>query len=346
MSDVVTTVGIDIGKTTFHLIGFDGRGAIVLRQKVSRAQLERRFAALPPCLVGMEACCGAHHVGRQLAALGHAVRLIPAQYVKPFVKSNKNDFRDAEAIAEAVLRPTMRFVPLKSREQLDLQALHRVRQRLVGERTAVINQIRGFILEHGITVRSGPPALRRVLPEILANQHGVLSPGMAQLLMDLDDDRRRLDERIEELTRTIEEIAKRDEGCRRLMTIPGIGPIVSSAMVAAIGDGAAFAKARDFGAWLGLVPKQVSTGDRTLLRGISKRGNRYLRTMFIQGARSVLLRRVTWANHSFGRWLEAAAPRLHRNVLAAALANKLARIAWSVLTRGGAYARTLDARPA
>jgi transposase len=161
-------------------------------------------------------------------------------------------------------------VPLKSREQLDLQALHRVRQRLVGERTAVINQIRGFILEHGITVRAGPPALRRVLPEILANQHGgVLSPGMAQLLMDLDDDRRRLDERIEELTRTIEEIAKGDEGCRRLMTIPGIGPIVSSAMVAAIGDGAAFVKARDFGAWLGLVPKQVSTGDRTLLRGVA-----------------------------------------------------------------------------
>jgi transposase len=346
MSDVVTTVGIDIGKTTFHLIGFDGRGAIVLRQKVSRAQLERRFAALPRCLVGIEACCGAHHVGRRLAALGHEVRLIPARYVKPFVKSNKNDFRDAEAIAEAVLRPTMRFVPLTSREQLDLQALHRVRQRLVGERTAVINQIRGFILEHGITVRAGPPALRRVLPEILANQHGVLSPGMAQLLMDLDDDRRRLDERIEELTRTIEEIAKGDEGCRRLMTIPGIGPIVSSAMVAAIGDGAAFVKARDFGAWLGPVPKQLSTGDRTLLLGISKRGNRYLRTMFIQGARSVLLRRATWANHSFGRWLEAAAPRLHRNVLAVALAHKLARIAWSVLTREGGYTRTPDTRPA
>jgi transposase len=238
-------------------------------------------------------------------------------------------------------------VPLKSREQLDLQALHRVRQRLVGERTAVINQIRGFILEHGITVRAGPPALRRVLPEILANQHGgVLSPGMAQLLMDLDDDRRRLDERIEELTRTIEEIAKGDEGCRRPMTIPGIGPIVSSAMVAAIGDGAAFVKARDFGAWLGLVPQQVSTGDRTLRRGISKRGDRYLRTMFIQGARSVLLRRVTWANHSFGRWLEAAAPRLHRDVLAAALANKLARIAWSVPTREGGYTRppALDRR--
>jgi transposase len=346
MSDVVTTVGIDIGKTTFHLIGFDGRGAIVLRQKVSRAQLERRFAALPPCLVGMEACCGAHHVGRQLAALGHAVRLIPAQYVKPFVKSNKNDFRDAEAIAEAVLRPTMRFVPLKSREQLDLQALHRVRQRLVGERTAVINQIRGFLLEHGITVRAGPPALRRALPEILADQRGVLSPGMAQLILDIDGDWRRLDERIGEVTASIEEAARQDGSCRRLMAVPGIGPVVSSAMVAAIGDGAAFVKARDFGAWLGLVPKQLSTGDRTLLLGISKRGNRYLRTMFIQGARSVLLRRVTWANHSFGRWLEAAAPRLHHNVLAVALANKLARIAWSVLTREGGYTRTPDARPA
>jgi transposase len=346
MSDVVATVGIDIGKTTFHLIGFDGRGAIVLRQKVSRAQLERRFAALPRCLVGIEACCGAHHVGRQLAALGHEVRLIPARYVKPFVKSNKNDFRDAEAIAEAVLRPTMRFVPLKSREQLDLQALHRVRQRLVGERTAVINQIRGFLLEHGITVRAGPPALRRALPEILADQRGALSPGMAQLILDIDGDWRRLDERIGEVTATIEEAARQDESCRRLMAVPGIGPVVSSAMVAAIGDGAAFVKARDFGAWLGLVPKQLSTGDRTLLLGISKRGNRYLRTMFIQGARSVLLRRVTWANHSFGRWLEAAAPRLHHNVLAVALANKLARIAWSVLTRESGYTRTPDARPA
>ena len=346
MGDVVATVGIDLGKTTFHLIGFDGRGAIVLRQKVSRAQLERRFAALPRCLVGMEACCGAHHVARRLAALGHEVRLIPARYVRPFVKSNKNGFRDAEAIAEAVLRPTMRFVPLKSREQLDLQALHRVRQRLVGERTAVINQIRGFLLEHGIAVRAGPPALRRALPEILADQGGALSPGMARLLAGLADDWRRLDERIGEVTAAIEEVARRDEGCRRLMAVPGIGPVVSSAMVAAIGDGAAFAKARDFGAWLGLVPKQVSTGDRTLLLGISKRGNRYLRTMFIQGARSVLLRRATWANHSFGRWLEAAAPRLHRNVLAVALAHKLARIAWSVLTREGGYTRTPDARPA
>ena len=237
-------------------------------------------------------------------------------------------------------------MPLKSREQLDLQALHRVRQRLVGERTAVINQIRGFLLEHGIAVRAGPPALCRALPEILADQGGALSPGMVRLLAGLAEDWRRLDERIGEVTASLEEAARQDESCRRLMAVPGIGPVVSSAMVAAIGDGAAFAKARDFGAWLGLVPKQLSTGDRTLLRGISKRGNRYLRTMFTQGARSVLLRRVTWANHSFGRWLEAAAPRLHHNVLAVALANKLARIAWSVLTRESGYPRTPDARPA
>jgi transposase len=346
MEHEIATIGIDVGKTTFHLIGFNRRGVIVLRQKVSRAQLERRFTALPSCLVGMEACCGAHHVGRRLAELGHDVRLIPAQYVKPFVKSNKNDFRDAEAVAEAVLRPTMRFVPLKSREQLDLQAFHRVRQRLVGQRTAVINQIRGFLLEHGITVRAGSFALQQALPHLLANDDAVLSPAMASLLSGLADDWRRLDTRIHELTKTIEAVAAHDPSCRRLMAVPGVGPIVSSAMVAAIGNGAAFAKARDFGAWLGLVPKQVSTGDRTLLRGISKRGNRYLRTMFIQGARSVLLRRVTWTRHCFGRWLEAASQRMHPNVLAVALANKLARIAWSVLAREPMYQGASRPHPA
>jgi transposase len=346
MRHEIATIGIDVGKTTFHLIGFDREGAIVLRQKVSRGQLERRFTALPSCLVGMEACCGAHHVGRLLTELGHDVRLIPAQYVKPFVKSNKNDFRDAEAIAEAVLRPTMRFVQLKSREQLDLQAFHRVRQRLVGQRTAVINQMRGFLLEYGITVRAGTFALQEALPRLLRNEEAILSPGMAHLLAGLASDWRRLDARIDEVTHTIEAVAANDSSCRRLMGVPGIGPIVSSAMVAAIGDGAAFTKARDFGAWLGLVPKQVSTGDRTLLRGISKRGNRYLRTMFIQGARSVLLRPVTWPRHAFGRWLEAASQRLHPNVLAVALANKLARIAWSVLTRDPLYVSASRPHPA
>lgn len=338
-----TTIGIDIGKNTFHLIGFDAQGSIVVRQKLTRGQLERRLVNMPSCLIGMEACAGAHHVGRQLTALGHDVRLMPAKYVKPFVKGNKNDYRDAEAIGEAVGRPTMRFVPLKSAAQLDLQALHRVRSRLVGQRTAVINQIRGFLLEHGIPVRQGPAALRRALPDILAKRTDVLSPLMVRLIEDMADDWRRLDARIDVVTLEIKTTASQDPDCRRLMGSPGIGPITASAMVAAIGDGSAFVRGRDFAAWLGMVPKQLSTGDRTILGGISKRGNRYLRTLFIQGARAVLLRRNSWARHGFGPWLEAAAKRMHRNVLAVALANKLARIAWGVLASGRGYEPNFEA---
>ena len=343
---MITTIGIDLGKNTFHLIGFDARGAIVLRERRSRSQLEPALANLTPCLSGMEACAGAHHLGRRLIGLGHDVRLIPAQYVKPFLKGHKNDYRDAEAIAEAVQRPTMRFVPLKSDEQLDLQALHRVRARLVGQRTGVINQIRGFLLEHGITVRQGPSALRLRLPEILARRDAVLSPRMVRLIESLIDDWRRLDQRIEAATEEIEALAKGDEHCQRLMSAPGIGPIISSAMVAAIGDGSAFECGRDFAAWLGLVPKQFSTGGRTILGGITKRGNRYLRTLFIQGARAVLIRRKIWANHSFGAWLESAAGRLHPNVLAVALAAKLARIAWSMLAKQHCYDPNLRMRAA
>src|SRR6266404_2580145 len=277
ITGIVTTIGIDIGKNTFHLVGFDRRGAIILQQKVSRSQLERRVANIPRCLIGMEAGSGSHHIGRQLAAIGHDVRLIPAQYVKPFLKGHKNDYRDAEAIAEAVQRPTMHFVTIKTPEQMDLLALHRVRSRLVGRRTGVINQIRGFLIERGITV------------------------------------------------------------CQRLMTVPGVGPIISSAVVAAIGNGTGFKQGRDFGAWLGLVPKQESTGDRTILGKISKRGNKYLRTLFVQAAHVVLERRPRAAMRGLWPWVEQASKRLHRNMLAIALANKLARIAWAVLARGGTY---------
>ena len=256
----ITTIGIDLGKNTFHLIGMDPRGRIVLRRKVSRGQLQSCLANLPACLIGLEACAGAHHVGRQLAALGHDVRLLPAQYVKPFLKGHKNDYRDAEAIAEAAQRPTMRPVPLKSAEQLDLQALHRVRSRLIGQRTAVINQIRGFLLECGIPVRQGPCGLREALPAILAQRTDVLSSRMIHLIEDLAVDWRGLDDRIETLTRDITALARQEAGCRRLMGIPGVGVITASAMVAAIGTGAAFAKGRDFAAWLGLVHKQISTG--------------------------------------------------------------------------------------
>jgi transposase len=329
----ITVIGIDIGKNSFHVVGLDKRGAIALRQKWSRGQVEARLANMPPCLIGMEACVGAHHLSRKLKSLGHDARLMPAKYVRPYSKGQKNDFRDAEAIAEAVQRPTMRFVATKTAEQLDLQALHRVRERLVGQRTGIINQIRAFFLERGIAVRQGLRFLRAELPGILAKRTDVLSPRMVHVIEGLADDWRRLDERIEGLSAEIGALACQDPACDRLMTVPGIGPIISSAMVAAIGNGAAFAKGRDFGAWLGLVPQQISTGDRTILGKISRRGNRYLRVLFVQAAWVVLIRPKSWERYGLKPWIEAAKKRLHHNVLAIALANKLARIAWAVLNK-------------
>src|SRR6478735_7077747 len=334
---VVRTIGIDTGKNTLHMIGLNEKGAIVLREKFSRDRIAARLVNIPPCLIGIEAGMATHYMSRDLLALGHEVKQVPPAYAKPFRQGHKNDFRDAYAVAEAVQRPSTRCVPIKTDDQLDLQALHRVRSRLVGQRTAVINQIRGFLLEHGITVRQGLRFLRQQLPDILAKRDDVLSPRMIRIMEDLSGDWRRLDERIQHVTEEIEVFAHGSESCRQLMSVPGIGPIIASAMVAAIGNGAAFAKGRDFAAWLGLVPKQMSTGDRTILGRISKRGNRYLRTLLMQGARVILLRPANWAKHSFGPWLTAAANRLHNNVLATALANKLARIAWTVLMQARSY---------
>jgi len=329
----VATMGIDIGKNSFHVVGLDQRGAIVLRQKWSRGQIEARLAAMPPCLIGMEACVGAHHLSRKLQAHGHDARLMPAKYVRAYSKGQKNDFRDAEAIAEAVQRPTMKFVATKTADQLDLQALHRVRERLVRQRTGIINQIRAFLLERGIAVRQGLRFLRTELPGILAKRSDVLSPRMMRIIEDLAGDWRRLDERIEGLSTDITRVVEQDPACERLMTVPGIGPIISSATVAAIGTGDVFSKGRDFAAWLGLVPRQISTGDRTILGKISKRGNRYLRVLFVQAAWVVLIRPKSWERYGLKAWIEAAKKRLHHNVLAIALANKLARIAWAVLNK-------------
>jgi len=265
------------------------------------------------------------------------VRLIPAQFVIPFHKSNKNDFRNAEAIAEAVQRPTMRFVPTKSVEQLDLQALHRVRSRLVSQRTAVINQIRAFLLERGIAVRQRLRSLRQALPDIRAQRTDVLTPRLTHMIEGLMQDWQHLDGRIDAVTCEIEALVAADEACQRLMSVPGVGPIIASAMVASIGNGAAFQRGRDFGAWLGLVPRQISTGDRTVLGRLSKRGNSYLRSLLIQAARVLLLWPAKWRQHSFENWLTAASTRLHHNVLAAALANRPARIAWSVLNQNRTY---------
>jgi transposase len=333
----LTSVGIDIGKDVFHLVGFDLDGKIVLRRKIRRSALVNELEKLPPCIVGMEACLSAHFVSRTLRKLGFDARIIPAIYVKPFIKGQKNDYNDAEAIAEAALRPNLKFVQEKTQDQLDLQALHRVRSRLVSRRTATINQIRAFLIEQGITVRTGAHALRNSLFAILENRKDEISPRMSDLIVGLNADWLGLDERIETITGEIEMISKSEENCQRLMSVPGIGPIISTAVVAAIGTGDAFGRGRDFGAWLGLVPRQYSTGGKTVLGRISKRGSKYLRTLFIQAAHVILMRPNNWRTFSFGPWLTEASTRLHRNKLAAALANKLARIAWSVLANRKAF---------
>ena len=334
----VKTVGIDIGKNTFHLIGEDSRGAIVLRAKLTRAQLMLRLSNAKRCVIGIKPCPGGHHLGRRLTALGHEVRLVPAQYVKPFLKVHKNDYRDAEAIAEAVQRPTMKFVAVKTPEQCDLLSMHRVRSRLVRQRTGIINQIRGMLLERGIAIQRGPSPLRKALTQIFVRPPDTLSPCIMCIIGDLALDWRHLDKRIESISKEIELLAEQDNACQRLMTIPSVGLIISSAIVAAIGSGGAFKQERDFAAWLGLVPRQTSTGGYTKLGRLSKRGNKYLRTLFVQAAHVVLIRRPAAAQRALLPWIDRASKRMpHHNLLATALANKLARIAWAVLVSGHDY---------
>jgi transposase len=333
----LAVIGIDIGKEVFHIVGLGVDGKIAFRRKIRRLDLKDAFEKLPPCIVGMEACLSAHFVSRLLRALGHKPRIIPAIYVKPFVKGQKNDYNDAEAIAEAALRPNLRMVEEKSQDQLDLQACHRVRSRLVSRRTATINQIRAFLIEQGIPVRAGARALRNSLFAILENRRDEISPRTASLILGLYEDWCGLDKRIETVTGAIEELSQVEPKCRRLMSVPGIGPIIATGIVAAIGRGEAFERGRDFAAWLGLVPRQHSTGGRTILGRISKRGSKYLRTLLIQAARVLLMRPHNWSRYSFGAWLKTASQRLHKNKLAVALANKLARIAWSVLHNEKAF---------
>jgi transposase len=339
----LASVGIDIGKEIFHVVGLGTDGKTAFRWKIKRLALKEAFEKVPPCIVGMEACLSAHFVSRMLRALGHEPRIIPAIYVKPFLKGQKNDYNDAEAIAEAALRPNLRMVREKTQDQLDLQACHRVRSRLVSRRTAAINQIRAFLIEQGIAVRAGTSALRKSLFEILKNRKDEISPRMTGLIVGLYEDWLKLNERIDAISGEIEELSRSEANCRRLMSVPGIGPIISTATVAAIGTGEAFERGRDFGAWLGLVPRQYSTGGRPILGRISKRGSKYLRTLLIQAAKVLLMRPQNWSRYSFGAWLKTASERLHKNKLAIALANKLARIAWSVLRNERAFDTHLEA---
>jgi transposase len=332
----IHSVGIDLGKTTFHLVALGTAGKVLMRKKFTRKQLLTFTANMPGSLIGLEACSGAHFLGRALRKQGHDVRLIAAQFVKPFVKSNKNDFIDAEAIAEAVERKNMRFVPIKTDDQLDLQAIHRVRDRLISRRTAVINQLRAFLLERGMVFSQTPAKLEAAMTDVLENAEANLTPLMRNLIDMLWGEWKLVEHQIEVLNDELERISASDAGCSRIRQIPGIGPVVATAIVAAIGNGAAFRKGRDFAAWLGVVPRQHSTGGKAKLLSISKRGNVYLRKILIHGARAAVLR-IKRDRAPIGAWLDALDSRAPKNVVVVAMANKLARIAWAVLSSGNDY---------
>ncbi len=332
----ITVLGIDLGKNICSLAGMDDSGRVVMRRRMRRESMVMFVSKLPACTVAIEACCGAHHLGRILEAQGHTVRLMSPEYVRPYVKAHKNDDRDAEAIAEAAPRPTMRFVALKSEEQLDMQTLHRARDRLVGERTALMNQLRAILLERGVVVRQGPFQLNQRVRALLDDQTDALSPRVRTLVADMLEQWRSLDERIAAFDREFAAQARSDEAARRLATIPGIGPMNATALVAAVGDARTFARGRDLAAWLGLVPRQSTTGGKPRRLGITKRGSKYLRKLLLQGARSAMPRLAqtdTW----LGAWLRGLLARSHPNAVVVALGNKLARIAWAVLRYGGSF---------
>lgn len=328
----IVMIGIDLGKNSCSVAALDERGAVVLRRRMRPGSIVGFAAKYAPCTVAMEACCGAHHLGRLLVTQGHTVKLMPPEYVRPYVKAQKNDDRDAEAIAEAATRPTMRFVELKSQEQLDVQSLHRVRSRLVGARTTLINQMRAILLERGITIAQGHRKFEKAVDAMLADEASLVAGRLRDLLLDIRAEWSALDRRIDALDQEFAELARTDEVAKRLTSIPGVGALNATALVAAVGRAEAFEQARDLGAWLGLVPRQHTTGGKPRLLGISKRGNTYLRTLLIHGARAALPS-LAKADTALGAWLRGLQARCHPNTVVVALANKLARIAWVLMRR-------------
>ena len=335
ISKKVVRLGIDLGKNSFHICGVDESG-VVVRKKLRRGQLLGYLANLPPCLVGMEACGGSHHWAREIAKLGHTAKLISPQFVKPYVKSNKNDYNDAEGICEAVGRPTMRFVSVKAIEQQDVQALHRMRQSVVKNRTAQANQIRGLLGEYGITLAQGISRIRTRIPEILEDGENELTDRFRGWLAQLLEEFRSMDQRIKAYDREIRQLHYADEACQRISAIGGIGPQGATAIVSTFGDGKQFSNGRQFAASIGLVPRQHTTGGKPLLLGISKRGDKYIRTLLIHGARSVI-NRVDNKSDRRSRWVQSLVARRGKNKAAVALANKNARVIWALLSRGDSY---------
>jgi transposase len=331
----VARIGLDIAKNTFQVHGVNAHGAVVMRKQLSRGEVLRFFANVPACVVGIEACAGSHYWARELKRLGHDARLMAGQFVASYRKSGKNDANDAEVICEAVGRPNMRFVPIKNEEAQAVLTVHRARQLLVSERTALANQIRGLLGEFGIVIAAGLAPLRRRLAQIGAGQQAL--PVLArETVGELHDRLRLLDACISQYDKKIEAIARGSEPARRLMRVEGIGPVTSTALVASVGDARAFTNGRQFAAWLGLTPSQHSSGGRSRLSHISKRGNVDLRTLLIHGARSVLQFTSKKADRK-SIWVEALKARSGTNVAAVALAAKQARIIWALLARGTEY---------
>ena len=325
-------IGVDLAKSVFQVHGVDKRGKVVVTRRLSRHRMLEYFATVPPCVVGMEACATAHHWARELGRLGHTVRLMPPQYVKPFVKRQKNDRADAEAICEAVQRPTMRFVPIKTVTQQGMLVIHRTRELLVRQRTQLINALRGHLAEFGVVAPQGTWNVGALTARV-ADPDEERIPAVARAMLQvLIDQMRALDTAIEAIDRQLHDQARADETCQRLLTVPGIGPVTATALVATIGDGRNFRSGRHLAAWLGLVPQQHSSGGKEVLGGISKAGDGYLRRMLVHGARSVMYR-----CRSTVPWLKGLSQRRPFNVATVALANKTARIAWAVLTQGSTY---------
>jgi len=339
MKQDISVLGLDIAKRVFHAVGLDAMGKIVLRKPLSRHALMSFIAQLPPVLIGMEACGGAHYWARRFRAHGHEVKLMAPQFVKPYVKSNKNDARDAEAIGEAVTRPTMRFVPTKEVDQQDIQALHRVRERLMGARTALVNEVHGLLHEYGIVLPKGVAKFRQAVVGILESEKDKLTPLSREMFWKLVDEFAAVEEQLAYYQEKLETVATTHPECRRLMTIPGIGPLTATALLAAVSDASAFKNGRQFAAWLGLVPRQHSTGGKERLLGISKRGDGYLRKLFVHGARAVV-RGVREKTDRRSGWIRGLIARRGFNRTTVAVANKNARIVWALLTSHQDYQPT------
>ncbi len=338
----ITTLGIDLAKKVFQLHGVNEHGVAVLRKQVTRAALLRSVAQLPPCLIGLEACASSQYWGRQFERLGHTVKLMSPQYVKPYVKSQKNDQADAEAICEAVQRPNMRFVRPKSLEQQDLQSAHRVRQGLVQERTAVVNRMRGLLGEYGVVMGKRPAIVRRELPEALADSQNGLTAVVRELMADLYEHFAEIDRRILRVEGLIERLGAAHDTVTRLRTVPGIGLLTATALVAAVGDAKEFRNGRQLAAFLGLVPRQDSSGGKTRLRGITKRGDKYLRTLLVHGGRCITTLAQRRPTATSG-WINEVYNRRGKQRAYIAQANKNARIAWAVMARGEVYRSAVQA---